>query len=594
MTSRLRSPGAATKALTSNLGGRRWLPRAAVALVATAGICGALALSAPGALAFEGQLDPTFGSNGLELRPTDISSSAPEVYAPAISNAAETAALSGGGFPVLRLTIFAADGRTVVADNLGASSATVQNVAPVALVPMPDGLYMAVGRQVASNGSNQIVLARFNANGSPDVSFGLQLVPETQCPGHPGGPGFGNIAQAAAFNDNTLLVVGNCGSGAGLGEQPAVWEFNEQGQLLSTHTLTTFTENSLPTGFTKESQFTATAIAPGAGGSDYIAGDFEGTFSNGQDQFRIFLAKFDQPAGGFVDTFGDESIGYEIYGLGAANTHFFNPNFIDGAAAVTTDLNGLPVVAGYSQGADGGAFAIARFSTAGVPDQSFGDNSQLVIPIGTPSSSTIAEANAVAVRSDGKIWLSGTVLNDGTVNGLAVVRLGPSGQVDDTFGLNDNGQQVYAVPSGQFVSGPGAVFIQSNGFPVIAADGGSLSGGAEAFVLARLTSEVCTLCGATTVTSAAGSVTFTIEHEAGGPAMGILVQRSVHDKLVQVGRVPFGRQRLGRVRLKWNREVAGKPLKPGTYLITVRALDQQGHIVALGKPVSIVIGPHRP
>ena len=262
---------------------------------------------------------------------------------------------------------------------------------------------------------------------------------------------------------------------------------------------------------------------------------------------------------------------------------------------MTTDLNGLPVVAGYSQGADGGAFAIARFSTTGVPDQSFGDDSQLVIPIGTPSSTTIAEANAVAVRSDGKIWLSGTVLNDdGTVNGLAVVRLGPLGQVDDTFGLNDNGQQVYAVPSGQFVSGPGALSIQSNGFPVIAVDGGSLSGGGEAFVLARLTSEVCTLCGDTTVTSISGSVTFTIEHESGGPAMGILVQRLVHGKLVQVGRVPFGRQRLGRVRLKWNREVAGKPLKPGTYLITVRALDQQGHIVALGKPVRIVIRLDRP
>jgi hypothetical protein len=48
------------------------------------------------------------------------------------------------------------------------------------------------------------------------------------------------------------------------------------------------------------------------------------------------------------------------------------------------------------------------------------------------------------------------------------------------------------------------------------------------------------------------------------------------------------------VRLKWNREVAGKPLKPGTYLITVRALDKQGHIVALGKPVRVVIRPTRP
>ena len=71
--------------------------------------------------------------------------------------------------------------------------------------------------------------------------------------------------------------------------------------------------------------------------------------------------------------------------------------------------------------------------------------------------------------------------------------------------------------------------------------------------------------------------------------MGILVQRLLHGKVVQVARVPFGPQPLGRVRLKWNRKVAGKPLQPGTYLITVRALDQHGHVVALSKRVRIVV-----
>ena len=452
-------------------------------------MCGALALGAPAALAFEGQLDPTFGNNGLELRPTDISSSAPEVYAPAIGNAAETAALSGGGFPVLRLTIFAADGRSVVADNLSASSATVQNVAPVALVPMPDGLYMAVGRQVASNGSNQIVLARFNANGSPDVSFGLQLVPETQCPSHPGGPGFGNIAQAAAFNDNTLLVVGNSGGGAGLGEQPAVWEFNEQGQLLSTahahHVHRELAPDQLHQG---EPSSRPPQSPPARAASTTSPATSREPSPTARTSSGSSSRSSTSPPAASSTRSAMRASGTRSTAWGGQHP-LLNPNFIDGASAVTTDLNGLPVVAGYSQGADGGAFAIARFSTAGVPDQSFGNDSQLVIPIGTPSSTTIAEANAVAVRSDGKIWLSGTVLNDdGTINGLAVVRLGPNGQVDDTFGLNDNGQQVYAVPSGQFVSGPGALSIQSNGFPVIAADGGSLSGGGEAFVLARLTS----------------------------------------------------------------------------------------------------------
>ena len=52
---------------------------------------------------------------------------------------------------------------------------------------------MAVGGQSEADGSNQIVLARFNADGSADTSFGTQVIPERQCPHHPGGAGFGNI-----------------------------------------------------------------------------------------------------------------------------------------------------------------------------------------------------------------------------------------------------------------------------------------------------------------------------------------------------------------------------------------------------------------
>ncbi len=39
-----------------------------------------------------------------------------------------------------------------------------------------------------------------------------------------------------------------------------------------------------------------------------------------------------------------------------------------------------------------------------------------------------------------------------------------------------------------------------------------------------------------------------------------------------VGRVPLGSVRNGRNRFRWNGRVGGKPLKPGTYLLTYRAL----------------------
>lgn len=151
--------------------------RGAIALVAAAVASLAVALCAPAALGFEGQLDPAFCNNGLELRSTGISSGAPRCTRQRSATHPRPPRSTAASFPS-SVTIFAADGRTVVADNLGASSATVQNVTPVALVPMPDGQYMAVGHQHLSADSNQIVLARFNANGTPDLGFGLRVVPE--------------------------------------------------------------------------------------------------------------------------------------------------------------------------------------------------------------------------------------------------------------------------------------------------------------------------------------------------------------------------------------------------------------------------------
>ena len=40
-----------------------------------------------------------------------------------------------------------------------------------------------------------------------------------------------------------------------------------------------------------------------------------------------------------------------------------------------------------------------------------------------------------------------------------------------------------------------------------------------------------------------------------------------------VGRVPLGLARKGRARIRWDGRVAGKRLKPGTYLLTYRALQ---------------------
>ena len=64
-------------------------------------------------------------------------------------------------------------------------------------------------------------------------------------------------------------------------------------------------------------------------------------------------------------------------------------------------------------------------------------------------------------------------------------------------------------------------------------------------------------------------------------------------RLQFVGRVPFGRQRSGRLRIRWDRTVNGRPLPPGRSLITFRALNRRGTVQELAKPATLVIPRRR-
>jgi hypothetical protein len=59
-------------------------------------------------------------------------------------------------------------------------------------------------------------------------------------------------------------------------------------------------------------------------------------------------------------------------------------------------------------------------------------------------------------------------------------------------------------------------------------------------------------------------------------------------RLVRVGRVPLGLHRKGHDRIRWNGRVNGRPLKPGTYKITLRVLRGTS-IAELSRPVTVHI-----
>jgi DNA-binding beta-propeller fold protein YncE len=71
--------------------------------------------------------------------------------------------------------------------------------------------------------------------------------------------------------------------------------------------------------------------------------------------------------------------------------------------------------------------------------------------------------------------------------------------------------------------------------------------------------------------------------------VGILVERIAGKRRLRIGRVPFGPERQGRFRIRWNLRVNGHKLPSGRYLVTLRALDMHRHVIALAQPVTITV-----
>jgi hypothetical protein len=56
-----------------------------------------------------------------------------------------------------------------------------------------------------------------------------------------------------------------------------------------------------------------------------------------------------------------------------------------------------------------------------------------------------------------------------------------------------------------------------------------------------------------------------------------------------VGRVPLGLHQAGRFKIQWDHRVNGKRLKPGRYLVTVRAVTKAGVVREFGKSFTVRI-----
>ncbi len=223
--------------------------------------------------------------------------------------------------------------------------------------------------------------------------------------------GFGDdVAHAAAVQaDGKLVVAGSSGLIQFAGGNIAVVRYDTNNLLDSSFGAGGKVITSIP-GATNSSVASAVQIQPD--GKIVVAG----TANDGTN--NLFVVVRYNP-----DASLDESFGVE----GIATTRFSDSATANGMVIQT---DGKIVVAGFVNDNGGSDFALARYTTKGVLDGTFGIGGEVMTPANGD-----AVANGVTLQSDGKIIATGTGGGD-----FAVLRYATNGALDTTFGPAHTGK----------------------------------------------------------------------------------------------------------------------------------------------------------
>jgi uncharacterized delta-60 repeat protein len=307
-----------------------------------------------------GQLDPTFGSGGMVTNPfpQPRGTFGPSAYAGPVIQQADGKIVVGGTSlgtvsgratgDLFTLARYNANGSLDTSFGTGGTVQTAINGKASALGGLalqPNGQIVAVGWSYDSHGTADLTVARYNANGTLDTTFGGGK--------HPSGIVQTSIAGSTASNGDAVAI------------QP-------DGKIVVA-------------GHSLQSAGTEFAVAR------YNAnGTLDTTFGNG----------------------------------GIALTY---PGIQNEGVSLALQSNGDIVLAGLDAGANG--MAAVRYTPTGQLDTSFGTGGIATVPSGAPLSASGDFGSGVLVLGNGDIVLAGT-----GPNGMTLARLSGTGQLDTTFG----------------------------------------------------------------------------------------------------------------------------------------------------------------
>jgi uncharacterized delta-60 repeat protein len=390
---------------------------------------GVAALAAGSAQATQSPLDTSFGSGGTVT--TSLSSGADNASAVAVQPDGKILVVGSGGAPHaccanFGLVRYNVDGSLDTSFGSGGIVTTNANGADGegrAVALQPDGKIIVGGSGFSGN-TRDFALARFDANGSIDTSFGTNGVVTTDILG-----GADTVTGLALQPDGKIVAAGTAETGST--SDFALVRYNADGSIDST-----FGTNGKVTTSLGSGDSVASALVRQPDGKLVVAG-YTGSDANTE----IALARYD--ANGSLDpSFG--SGGEVTTSNGSASV----------ANALALQADGKIVAAGMADSAN----ALVRYNTDGTLDTSFGDG-------GFAEGGAADTVYALAVQADGRILAAGQAVSGGH-NVFALTRYAADGSPDLTFGTDDKGGTTAAFGSGD--ANADAMALQPDGRIVVA------------------------------------------------------------------------------------------------------------------------------
>jgi uncharacterized delta-60 repeat protein len=305
------------------------------------------------------------------------------------------------------------------------------------VVVQPDGRIVVTGTKVDT--STDIVLARYNSDGSIDTSFGSAGQVVTNI-------GFQDGASSIALQSTGKIVVaGYTLNAAGSETDFTLVRYNSDGSID-----TSFGTNGVVTTDIVVND-TATSMTMQSDGKIVVAGfgDDHGSESGSQTDFVLVRYNSD----GTIDTgFGKD---------GKVITDIFGND--DKACSTRVLSSGTIIVVGSTVTETGTDIALVCYKSDGTLDTSFGGDGIVTTDISADGLGA-EYANSVAVQSTGKIVVAGNSHpSSGPGTDILLVRYNTDGSLDTSFGTA--GKVITDIGVEDFAN---SIALQSNGKIVIA------------------------------------------------------------------------------------------------------------------------------